>query len=341
MVIAFVLALAAADANTTVPAPADAAIKGAAEKKPDPFPLKGSVSATNYVGSGTFNTAPFNPTIGTDLTLSPSAKIGDIGLSLRQGFGIEWTDSDSATYARQVSISDMALNASYAKLKLEDLDIAFNFGGGVDIPLSMVSRNAGKLTSLRGSAGATWTHSSGFTAGVTANAGYTLAFAQLGQRFASQPVRPYVDDLGNTVTPTASCLLRSQDELDTYVCSPIPSVFGFATTLNLGYSMLDGQLSFNGSLGYAAGTTGFAPNDEFTSPNASTVPVLRQRWSADVSASYNVTPWFVLTGGLNSGPPVLTSLTTNGGVRTPFFDFFLPERYNNFSSVYVDANFNF
>ena len=342
MVIAFVLALAAADANTTVPAPADAAIKGEAYKKPEPFPLKGNVSVTNSVGSGTFNTGPlWNPTIGSDLTLAPAAKIGDVGLSLRQGFNIEWTNSDSATYARQIGMTDMALNASYAKLKLEDLDIAFNFGGGIDVPLSMASRNAGKITTFRGVAGATWSHTSGFTAGATVNAGYTLAHPSLGQRFATQAPRPYVDELGNTVTPTATCLIRSQEELENYACGRRPSVLAAALTANLGYSMLDGQLSFNGSFGYTASSRLYAPNDEFTAANASTSWVFNQLWSADLSTSYNVTPWFVVTGGLSSGPPVLTALTTNGGVRTPYFDFFLPERYNNFSSIYVDTTFTF
>ena len=118
-------------------------------KKPDPFPLHGSASLTNQLGSGTFTISPPNPTLASSVTLAPSATLSkDWSLALSQTIGVEWTQNDGTTYQNQLELSDLNARVSYSGLKWEDLGLSLGLNAGYNLPLSLASRNAGSLGAL-------------------------------------------------------------------------------------------------------------------------------------------------------------------------------------------------
>lgn len=359
--VAIALTLAAAAA---APPPADAAASASAPapKKEPAFPLHGSASLTQSVGSGTFVASPWNPTVSSSLTLAPSARLAEAwNLGMRQSFGLEWTQSDGTTYMNQIELSDLTVTTSYSGVKLSDLSLGLTFGGGVDLPISMYSRQIGRLGALKASAGANWSHdASGINAGLNLGAGYSLLVPELGQRVASGEVRPFEDRLGNSITPVA-CNLRDPSELQSYGCldGGLPSIASWSATLSGGWTGLDGKLSIGGELSYGQGISAFvSPDDQYTAENATSGLGVRQRLSTSLSASWTPVSWFVLTGGLQSSEPFLTA--DGKGVRVPYSEWIVPggnpsqspngsldgtslsygQLYNNFSGFYLDTTFS-
>lgn len=359
--VAIALILAAAEAAPP-PADASATASAPAPKKEPAFPLHGSASLTQSVGSGTFVTSPWNPTISSSLTLAPSARLAEAwNLGVRQSFGLEWTQSDGTTYMNQLELSDLTVSTSYSGVKLEDLSVGFSFGGGIDLPVSMYSRQIGRLGALKASAGASWSHdASGVNAGLNLGAGYSLLVPELGQRVAAGEVRPFEDRLGNSITPVA-CNLRDPTELQSYGCldGGLPSIASWSATASGGWTGLDGKLSLGAELSYGQGISAFySPDDANTAENAVPGLGVRQRLSTNLSASWTPVSWFVLSAGLQSSAPFLTS--DGKGVRVPFSEWIVPggnpsqssdgslegtdwhygQLYNNFSGFYLDTTFS-
>ncbi|OGQ24287.1 MAG: hypothetical protein A2138_11595 [Deltaproteobacteria bacterium RBG_16_71_12] len=359
--VAIALTLAAAEA-TPASADASATTSTPAPNKEPAFPLHGSASLTQSVGSGTFVASPWNPTVSSSLTLAPSARLAEAwNLGVRQSFGLEWTQSDGTTYMNQVELSDLTVSTSYSGVKLEDLSLGFSFGGGLDLPVSMYSRQIGRLGALKASGGANYSHdASGVSAGLNLGAGYSLLVPELGQRVAAGEVRPFEDRLGNSITPVA-CNLRDPIELQSYGCldGGLPSIASWSATLSGGWTGLDGKLSLGAELSYGQGISAFVgPDDEYTADNAVPGLGVRQRLSTNLSASWTPVSWFVLSGGLQSSEPFLTS--DGKGVRVPFSEWIVPggnpsqsndgsldgtdlhygQLYNNFSGFYLDTTFS-
>lgn len=365
--VAIALSLSAAepapDAAATAPAPdataADTADKPA--KKPK-FPLHASASLTQSVGSATFVTSPWNPTVSSSLTLAPSARLADAwNLGLRQSFGLEWTQSDGTTYANQIEMSDLTVSTSYSGVKLQDLGVNLTFGGGLDLPLSMYSRQIGRLAALKASGTAAYSHdATGLSTSLNLGAGAGLLVPSLGQRVANNPVRPYEDRLGDSITPVA-CNLRDPLELQSYGCldGGLPSVANWAATLSGGWTTMEGKLSLGAELSYGQGLSAFVgPDDAYTADNAVPGLGVRQRLSTSLSASWSPVSWFVLSGGLQSSGPFLSS--DGKGVRVPYSEWIVPTGnpsqsgdgslngtdlhygplYNNFSGFFVDTTFS-
>lgn len=361
--VALALTLAAADA---APAPADATAtaSGTATEPPKApaFPLHGSASLTQSVGSGTFVSSPWNPTISSSLTLAPTARLAEAwNLGVRQSFGLEWTQSDGTSYMNQVELSDLTVTTSYSGVKLPDLSLGFSFGGGLDLPVSMYSRQIGRLGALKASAGANWSHDgSGVSAGLNLGGGYSLLVPELGQRVASGEVRPFEDRLGNSITPVA-CNLRDPAELQSYGCldGGLPSIASWSATASGGWTGLDGKLSLGAELSYGQGISAFVgKDDDYTADNAVPGLGVRQRLSTNLSASWTPVSWFVLSAGLQSSSPFLTS--DGKGVRVPYSEWIVPggnpsqssdgsldgtdwnygQLYNNFSGFYLDTTFS-
>ncbi|MCC7070159.1 MAG: hypothetical protein IT383_02485 [Deltaproteobacteria bacterium] len=355
------LAADAPAADAAPPADASAAATVAAPAKPAPFPLHASASLTQSVGSGTFVTSPWNPTVASSLTLAPSARLAESwNLGVRQSFGLEWTQSDGTTYMNQIELSDLTVSTSYSGVKLEDLGVGFSFGGGLDLPVSMYSRQIGRLAALKASGGATWNHEhTGASLGLNLGAGYGLLVPAFGQRLANADARPYEDRLGNSITPVA-CNLRDPSEVQSYGCldGGIPSVANWSATLSGGWSTMEGELSFGAELSYGQGISAFVgPDDEYTAENATPGLGVRQRLSTNLGVSWTPVSWFVLSGGLQSSEPFLTA--DGKGVRVPYSEWIVPggnpsqssdgslngtdwnygQLYNNFSGLYLDTTF--
>lgn len=367
--IAIALTLAATDASAAPDASASAAAPDAtaSAKAPEPakkpaFPLHASASLTQSVGSGTFVTSPWNPTVSSSLTLAPSARLAEgWNLSMRETFGLEWTQADGATYANQIDLSDLTVSTSYSGVKLQDLGVGLTFGGGLDLPLSMYSRQIGRLAALKASGTAAYSHDpTGLSASFNLGAGYGLLVPSLGQRVANNPVRPYEDRLGDSITPVA-CNLRDPLEVQSYGCldGGLPTVANWAATLSGGYSAMEGKLSFGADLSYGQGISAFVgPDDEFTADNANPGLGVRQRLSTSLSVAWTPVSWFVLSGGLQSSQPFLSS--DGKGVRIPYSEWIVPTgnpsqssdgslngtdlhfgpMYNNFSGLFLDTTFS-
>jgi hypothetical protein len=362
--IALSLAADAAPAATATPPAPDASASAKApdaDQKPT-FPLHGSASLTQSVGSGTFVTSPWNPTISSALTLAPSARLADAwNLGLRQSFGLEWTQSDGTTYTNQIEMSDLTVSTSYAGVKLPDLGVAFTFGGGLDLPLSMYSRQVGRLAGLKASAGASYSNDgSGLSAGFNLGAGYGLLVPALGQRVASAPVKPYTDRLGDSITPVA-CNLRDPSEVQSYGCldGGMPSIANWSATLSGGWATMEGKLSLGAELSYGQGISAYVgPDDQYTADHASPGLGVRQRFSTNLGVSWTPVPWFVLSGGLQSSEPFLSA--DGKSMRIPFSEWLVPTGnpwqssngstagtdlsyaplYNNFSGFFLDTTFS-
>ena len=354
---------AAPAASASAPAPdANASATAESPEKKTPFPLHASASLTQSVGSGTFVTSPWNPTVSSSLTLAPSARLTDSWkLGMRQSFGLEWTQSDGTAYANQIELSDLTLTTGYSAIKLDDLGVNLSFGGALDLPLSMYSRQIGRLAALKASSTAAWSHDpSGISASLNLGAGYGLLVPSLGQRVANNPARPYEDRLGDSITPVA-CNLRDPLEVQSYGCldGGIPSIANWAATLSGGYSTLEDKLSFGAELSYGQGISAFVgPDDSRTAENANPGLGVRQRLSTSLSASWTPVSWFVLSGGLQSSGPFLSS--DGKGIRVPYSEWIVPTGnpsqsgdgsldgtdlhygplYNNFSGFFLDTTFS-
>jgi hypothetical protein len=360
----FALALPAAAQADAAAAPSATGVAGdaiatvepaAADKpKPDPFPLHGSASLTQQLGSATFVMTPYNPTFGSSLTLAPYATLTkDWTLSLQQVIGIEWTRSEGTTYANQLELSDLNARVSYSGLKWEDLGLSLSLNAGYNLPISLASRNQGSLgaTSLGSRLG--WSDKpTGFSAYGSGGVGYNPVIHELAGRVNNAKPVPYNDRALGPTTPV-TCNLRPGEANSACLSGVWPSGFSWRVGIGGGYTppVLDSKLSFSVDLGYSQAISSYiAPTDGTTVgsdgteyQNADLVGehavgiAPRQGTSGNIGASYQVNDWFVATLGAQSGQPFLNA--RGDGIRFPFWDF--TSTANNFSSIYLDTNFSF
>lgn len=325
---------------------------------PKPLPLHVNASVTQSVGSGTFVLgAGNNPTLNTTLTLTPLLAWGGFTFLLNQSYSFEYTQSDYLTTPYQVEMSDIVIGGRYGKWQLEDLNLMFIPSLSYSLPLSMQSRNVGSAGGANVGLRTIWNHESGVSVYGALSTGATLLVPALSQRFASQPTKEAIDDVGNTLQ-TVACNPRSPQELGNYACldGGLPSVWRWSAGTGVSYSAFDGQLAVNADLSLSQGFSVFyGKDDEFTPSNARIGWTPRQSTSGNLSATWIPVGWFFLTAGLSSQQAMFTNncfasdddaanscvagTESNEHVRFPFWDFETP-RDNN-SSIYIDTTFSF
>lgn len=313
---------------------------GASER----FPLNAQVSLSHSVGSASFVASQTpNPTLSSTLALMPTARLAPgwmLGLDSR--VGIEWTQSDTTTYANQLELSDLGVRLTYTGFGWDDLGLRLALSGGYNLPLSLASRQAGSTGAMAVGSRLMWSNESGISAYGSARASLNPIVAALAGRFANQPGKPLVDrSLGELSTLTY--IRRPSTSPDAFGAleGRFPTGFGWSAGGGIGYTpaVLDGALFFGLDLVYAQGFSAFTgPDDEFTSQNAKAGLIPRQSTQANLAVSYTPTSWLTVTGGAFSGQPFLSS--DNKGVRIPLVDGFV-HAPSNMASVYVDTTFMF
>lgn len=328
-------------ASTGATAPAAAGVASAAAADGSAFPLHIAASLSHFLGQGTFIAgAADNPYVASSLALSPYAEYWGLRFGIAQSFDFEYTQSDSTTYANQLMWSDTGLSVAYPGLGFEDLGINFLLTGGASLPISLASRQQGRLTGLSAGGQVSWTYapwSLNVFGGASVN--YNVLVPALAARGALDDVRPYQDRHGGTLIPS-SCVRRSAEELGNYACSVIPSIGGYNVRAGGGWSTLDGQLSFAATVALLQQFSAFlGPDDQYTPPNAQTGLQQRDVFTTGVlSATYIPVQWFALTVGTQTFQPLYTS--RRDGVRVfPFWDF--TSAANNFSTVFLDTTFTY
>jgi hypothetical protein len=297
----------------------------------EPFPLHASVSLTNSAGAGTFVAGPTNnPNIITGLTLQPTVVYkGWVGI-VQQYMQLEWTQSEFTTYQNQIELFDTAMALRYQGLRLPDLGLIFSVGGGYQLPLSMLSRQAGSLGTMTAAARATYFNpNSGLLLYGGVNGGYALLVPELSQRFANNPVKQ-IDDAN-----TLSCIVRNATDLVNYACgmAPIQARWGVGTGGS--WTTLDGALVLSLDLGYSQWYSAFRvmERDEFTADNAVTGLVPRQFLTSNIGATWVAQDWLFLTLGAQTWGPALSA--DGKRPRFPLWDF--ESTRENLSQVYFDV----
>lgn len=307
----------------------------------DGFPLHFMASLSHAIGQGTFIAgAADNPYVASSLSLNPFAFFGGFRFGVSQSFDFEYTQSDSTTYPNQLMWSDMGLSVAYPGFALPDLGLGFILSGGASLPISLASRQQGRLTGLSAGAQVNWSYAPWALwvfGGASAN--YNVIIPALASRSALDDVRPVQDRHLGTLIPS-SCVRRSAEELGNYACGIIPSAGGYNVRAGAGWSTLEGQLSFNATVALMQQFSAFmGPDDQYTPPNAQTGLQQRDVFTTGVlQASYVPVSWFFLTVGTQTFQPLYTS--RRDGIRVfPFWDF--TSMANNYSSVFVDTTFMF
>lgn len=351
---AFPLLLAGAagaqDASAEAPAPdlaapAESTISVEDEVEKEPMPFHMSASLSHYLGQGTFVLGyADNPYFATALTLSPSLDWGDFTFGADQAFDFEWTQSDSTTVPNQIIVSDTRFSVAYGGLKLDELDVRFPLTVRVDLPLSMASRHAGKLTGVSGTAGVSWSYEPwNLRLGGSVNGNYNVIVRELaGRGLLGAEVMPFMNSKGDTMAP-AACILRDTSEVANFGCGVIPRIGGLSGALTLGWTALDGALSVNANVGIGTAFSYYwSPDDEYTSEHAQPGLGHAEITRGGISASYNPVDWFSLTVGtqtvqLASGQTYMNDQPIYRWF--PFWDVYTPA--NNYSTFYVDTTFTY
>ena len=336
-----VVAVFAVIAGLSAPAAAQTALQlqqqAAAEAAGGaPFPLHAWISLTQNVGSGTFVASPFNPNVSSQLTLTPFLTWEGYTVLVNQSFGLEWTASELTTYANQIEMSDTSIAVRYTRLNFPELNLMLMPQVTFQVPISLLSRQAGSLGTPSAGARLIWNLPDvGASFYATGSTGFSILVPALSQRFAGEAGKPVIDDLGNSVT-TQSCIVRSSTELLSYACGILPMGFRWSAGAGGSWSGFDNQLSVNLDVGYLQGFSIFnAPDDELKADAAVAGYGMRQFTSGNLSATYIPAGWVYLTAGLSTFQPTFQEDGTTP--RFPLWDFVSP--YNNLSSIYFDVTF--
>lgn len=305
------------------------------------FPLHFMASLSHAIGQGTFIAGyADNPYVASSLSLNPYAFFGGFRFGISQSFDFEYTQSDSTTYPNQLMWSDMGLQVAYPGFRLPDLGLGFVLNAGASLPISMASRQQGRLTGLSAGAQVNWGYTPwGISVFAGASGNYNVLVPSLASRGALDDVRPLEDRHQGTIIPS-SCVRRSAEELGNYACSVIPSLGGYNVRGGASWSTLGGQLSFNATVALMQQFSAFiGPDDELTPPNAQTGLQQRDVFTTGVlQATYVPVSWFLLTVGTQTFQPLYTS--RRDGIRVfPFWDF--TSMANNYSSIFLDTTFMF
>lgn len=308
---------------------------GDAEAHP-PLPLHLNVSLTESAGSGTFVLSPWNPTVSSTLTLTPIIAWQGFTFLMNQSFGIEHTVSDSTTTPYQVEMSDLAMLARYMRFAFFDGSMLLLPTVGVQVPLSMPSRQNGSLgTATAGLRSIVNLGEQGVSLYAAANSGYSVLVPSLANRFLTNDVKPLQDRSLGAITPV-TCNPRNQLELSSYGCHDglLPSQWRWGAGVGGAWNGFDGAVSVNVDVNYGQSfSVRTGPDDALKAAPAVSGLVPRQTTSGNFSVSFIPLPWLFLTLGANSFQGALTA--DGKGFRFPFWDFVSP--YNNFSQIYFDT----
>ncbi len=336
-----VVGLGLALTSTQAQAQAQLLQQGGAVEGPIPFPLHAWIGVTQSVGSGTYVASPFNPTTSTTLSMTPFIAYKGWMFMLSQSIGMEWTQSDTTTYANQIELSDTTLAVrNLSLLRLSDAKITFWPTLGYVLPTSMASRQSGSIGAVtggfRGNYSGLGEYGLTLFGGVTG--GYNILVPSLGNSFAGNDVKPLNDRHQGPIAVVA-CNARNPQEVANYACSDggLPAVGRWGASVGLWwFYLMDGNLGFSANLGYTQSySIKPGPDDEFKAQDAVAGVVPRQGTSSDLSMTYLPTGWLWLTVGVGSSQPFLTEDGNN--MRFPLWDFVSP--HNNFSSFHLDATF--
>ena len=300
------------------------------------MPVHAWIGLTNSVGSGTFATkAFFNPTVQTQLSLTPMIMWKGWQLLVNQSIGFEWTDADGNTNPHQLELSDTSIGLrNLALLRFPDAKLSLWPSVGYAVPISLASRNAGSLGTFTAGLRANWAGLSdyGLTIFGGVNGGYT---ALNGNNSGSQgqEVKPIGD-----ITPV-TCNTRNGSEIGNYACldGNLPSVSRWGASVGAWwFYLLDGNLGFSANFGYNQSfSVATGKDDDLKAEHAFAGLVPRQNMSSDISATYMPVGWLWLSLGASTAQPFLSA--DGNRMRFPIWDF--ESASNNFSSFYFDATF--
>ena len=301
-----------------------------------PLPVHATASLTSSLGSGTFVISPNNPTFEQTLTLNPLFSWDAWTVLVNQRIGLEWTNSENTTYARQLDLSDTVVGVRWSGLRLPEQGMMLLISAGYQVPISMQSRWVGSLgTPTLGARGIWNINSINLSSYAAVGAGYSILSPGLAAAYQrSVPAKPYADRVFGTTTP-ATCNPRNDTELTNYGClqGGLPTEFRWNATMGTNWSFGDGAFALGMDLGYNQGFSAFiGPDDEFTAGNAVPGLVPRQSTSGNLSLSWIPQQWLYVTGGFFSMQPAFTA--DGKWLRFPLWDFVSP--YSNFSSIYLD-----
>ena len=293
-----------------------------------PFLL--NTSLATFVGQGTFVSEPQgNPSVVSQLTLSPSYRLGGVVLFASQTMAFEWTQPDNAT-GRQFEPFDTSLGVLWP-LNLKSIDTRLQLVGGVRLPVSYASRAEGLYGGLF--VGATGIYQ-------TPLKGLQLVLGLRGQANGSaESLRSdggddsTFDDRALGEVSISSCYTRAGEDQST-ACGAVPTTAQLSGRLSLTYNV--SKLTFVVGLSVISLFRGdLGPNDELRSENARAGLNARTFTSGTVSMIYAAQSWLLVTGGITSFQPIQTA--DGRGMRFPFWNF--SGANNNFSSLFLATTF--
>lgn len=330
------IALMATPALSQVQLQQQAAGGEAAER----MPVHAWIGLTNSVGSGTFVTDGFfNPTVQTQLSLTPMIMWKGWQILVNQSIGYEWTQADNNTIAHELELSDTSIGVrNLALLRFPDAKVSFWPSVGYAVPISLASRQNGSLGTFTGAFRANWAglSDSGLTIFGGVNGGYTLLNGS-NSGSQGQEVKPITSGR-DTITPV-TCNTRNGGEIANYACldGNLPSVSRWGASVGAWwFYLLDGNLGFSANFGYTQSfSVATGKDDEFTPEAAFSGLVPRQNMSSDLSMTYMPAGWLWLSLGASTSQPFLAA--DGKRPRFPIWDF--ESASNNFSSFYFDATF--
>ena len=334
----------ATDAQPGTSSTVDAVVETA--NADDKFPLHASLSLTQNLGSGTFYVGTaFNPTLFTTMELAPSLVLGDFVLSAAQGLALEWTQSDSTTYANQVEIADTRFGVRWGGLRLDDAGLSLSLSAGYTLPISAASRFYGSIGGLGAGARGAWTWKQiGLTVSSGANVGGNVLVPALAGDVQD---RPFTDRTFG-VTNAPSCLLRD-GEAAGVACVGTGPAFRYGLSLGTSWTTLDGALTTGAELVFGQAYDNYwGADDELRADDAIAGPPFSPYWSGTLSVSWTPVEWFTLTGGTASSQGFWGRYADTGAAANPnnfrwptfpFWDFTGNGRFNT-STLFVDTTFS-
>lgn len=288
-----------------------------------------NASLSTFVGQGTFVQGEGgNSSVVSQLTLSPSYRIGRISLFARQTVSWEWTDPDNPS-GRQFDALDTSLGI-LVPFSIKTIDTRVQLVSGIRLPVSYASRAQGLYGGLFVGATAVYR---------TPLKGLQLVLGLAGQvNGSAESLRADGADStfdDRTLGPinVTSCYARAGED-QAAACGAIPSIAQLSGRLALTY--LVGDFSFVIGLSVISQIQGdLGPDDELTAEAARTGVNATTFTSGTVSANYVATRWLIIGLGISSFQPIQTA--DGQGVRFPFWNF--SGENNNFSSIFLATSF--
>ncbi len=254
----------------------------------------------------------YNPTYAWNFRIVPRFYLrDDIFIAIRQDIDVEWTQSDSATYARQPFLSDTQI--SFVKTKIIDYEgFTLSSGPRLVLPLSIVSRANDVYFGIGGLVSANY-HTDAIAKGfnLSFDTIYTHLFA--GSNVTSTHVDyPCASPDARIQSQTCSQVGGPSTTSDTLFFGPTASIspitdlsvsLSFYWVLRRGRQLADATVqTIGGPVTLEDGSATHWRNSTFFY----------------ASVSYQIFPW--LTTALNfwSFTP---ELNPNGSLRNPFFNY--------------------